>query len=147
MKNSKIVGCRTCGIEMVVNKFASNTPNCSDCRSEGHKLNRKKSDRPRRNTKAWYIEEIINKLNEYKEIHEQLMELHIQGKIKYGVIMVHGLYDDYSYRWFYGMLDNDTDCKGYGLAREKTTVKEFDYHLARIKEEIKKAREIIEENK
>ena len=147
MKNSKTVECRTCGIEMVVNKFASNTPNCSDCRSEGHKLNRKKSDRPRRNTKAWYIEEITNKLNEYREIHEQLMELHIQGKIKYGVIMVHGLYDDYSYKWFYGMLDEDNKCKGYGAGKRNTKLWDYSYHLERIEKAMEEAKEVIERNK
>lgn len=147
MKNNKTVECRTCGIKMVVNKFASNTPNCLDCRAEGCKLNRKKSDKPRRNTKTWYIEEIIQKLDEYGEIHEQLIELHSQGKIKYGVVMVHGLFDDYSYRWFYGTLDNDTDCKGYGTSKKRTTIREFDYHLSRIREEMRKAREVIEENK
>ena len=34
MENIKIVNCGVCGIEMMVSKFASNTPNCSDCRAE-----------------------------------------------------------------------------------------------------------------
>lgn len=147
MKDTKIVKCRACGIEMMVSKFASNAPNCQDCRAEGHKLNRKKSDKPRRNTKAWYIEEITSKFDEYREIHEQLVELHNQGKIKYGVVMVHGLLDNYSYKWFYRMLDKDNKCKGYGTGKKNTKLWSYKYHLKKIEEAMEKAMEIVEENK
>ena len=147
MENIKIVNCGVCGIEMMVSKFASNTPNCSDCRAEGYTINRKKSNKPRKNSKAWYIEKIMSKFDEYKEIHEQLEELHNQGKIKYGVVMVHGLYHDYTYKWFYGLLLEDSKCKGYGTGKKNTALWHYRYHLERIEEEIRKAREIIEENK
>lgn len=147
MKDTKIVECRICGVEMIVSKFASNTPSCQDCREKGHKLVRKRSDKPRRNTKAWYIEEIINKFNEYREIHEQLMELYNQGKIKYGAVVAYGLYDNYSYRWFYGMLDGDNKCKGYGTGEKNTKLWDYSYHLEKIEEAMKEAREIVEKNK
>ena len=108
---------------------------------------RKKSNKPRRNTKAWYIEKIMSKFDEYKEIHEQLVELHNQGKIEHWMVMVHGLYNDYSYKWFYGMLHEDNKCKGYGTGKKNTTLWYYRYHLERIEEEIKKARKIIEENR
>ena len=106
--------------------------------------NIKKNNKPRKNSKAWYIEEITSRFDEYKKVHEQLEELHNQGKIEHWVVMVHGLYNDYSYKWFYGLLHEDNKCKGHGTGKKNTTLWYYRYHLERIEEEIRKARKIVE---